>query len=149
MAPLRACNADQRLLCTAKSREANAPVSDLAAPDQADNSQKHDGANGRVDNRAEESGEWHDPQRRHQPYADECTDDANDDVPEQPKTEAPHDLTGQPSRDGADHNHNNNAVDSDHVRLPDTDDSGRPRTEKIRAPAVTCQRARPRVEHFL
>src|SRR5262249_17733834 len=83
-----------------------------------DNDQKYDRANRGVDDRADETGERHEPQLPEQPDADEGAHDADDDVPEESEAKTAHDLPGQPAGDRADDQHDDNAVYSNHHVLP-------------------------------
>src|SRR5947209_5035267 len=86
--------------------------------DEADDDQKYDGTNHRINDRADEAGERHESQLREQPDADESADNSDDDVPDQSETKTAHDLPGQPACDRADDNHDDNAVYSNHDILP-------------------------------
>src|SRR5205807_4832985 len=86
--------------------------------DEADDDQKYDRTDHRVNDRADEAGERHESQLREQPDADESADNSDDDVPDQSETKTAHDLPGQPACDRADDNHDDNAVYSNHDILP-------------------------------
>ena len=58
------------------------------------------------------------PSCRSSQTPDEGADDAEDDVPEQSRSKTAHDLPGQPAGDGADDEHDDDAIDVDHDILP-------------------------------
>src|SRR5262245_66488645 len=66
---------------------------------ETDDHQQDDGADHRVDDRADEACERHETQLPQQPDADEGADDAQDDVPEQSESKPAHELPGRPARD--------------------------------------------------
>src|ERR1043165_1665100 len=93
MAPLRVSNADRRLLCTAKSWDANRPAGSRPSgrpADQADDHQQNHRADHRIDDGA---------------------DDADHDVADQPETKALHEQAGEPARNRSDDQPSNQTFD--------------------------------------
>src|SRR5258708_4255811 len=86
--------------------------------DEPDNGQEYAGPDRCIDERADETGEWDEPQLREQPDADEGAHNADDDVPEESEAKTAHDLPSQPAGDRTDDQHDDNAVYSNHDVLP-------------------------------
>src|SRR4029077_15502119 len=73
-----------------------AAVPSAASTDQPDDDQQQDGADGGVDDRADNPGTEMDTDLRQEPVADEGTDDNDYHVTNEAKTGALDDLAGQP-----------------------------------------------------
>ena len=73
-----------------------------AAPDEPDDEQQQDRADRGVEDRRDNSDAKMDTEARQQPAPDKGTDNSDDDVTEDAKPGAAHDLAGQPARDQAD-----------------------------------------------
>src|SRR5258708_26560151 len=69
----------------------------LQTADDADDDEKYDGADGRVDDFRDDAAADHDAELGQQPRADEGADDADDDVADHAEPPAPDQRPGEPS----------------------------------------------------
>src|SRR5205807_6875592 len=79
------------------------PSPSAAATNEPDNQQQYQRTNGGVDDRRNNAGSEMDAELRKQPAPDEGAYDSNDEIADDPKPGALHDLAAQPSRNEADH----------------------------------------------
>jgi hypothetical protein len=82
-----------------------------SAANEPDNQQEQQGANRGVDDRRNDADAEMDAELRHQPPADEGSDDSDDKVTYDPKSGATYDLASQPSRNEADHQDDQQTLD--------------------------------------
>lgn len=75
---------------------APAPTPPASTLDEADDEEQHNRADGGIDDQTEDSGAKMDVQSRQQPVANEGADNPDDQITDEPKSCALHDLTGQP-----------------------------------------------------
>src|ERR1043165_1391402 len=114
MAPLRVSNADRRLLCTAKSWDANRPAGSRPSgrpADQADDHQQNHRADHRIDDGGDHADAEPDAETRQQVPGDDRADDADHDVADQPETKALHEQAGEPARNRSDDQPSNQTFD--------------------------------------
>ncbi len=81
---------------------ASAPASSKAASQKPNHKQKQDGANGSVDDRGDNASTEMDTDSCQQPVANECTDNAYDEIADESESGAPYDLSGQPASNKTD-----------------------------------------------
>jgi hypothetical protein len=74
------------------------PAPMTPAPNQPDDEQQHDGADGRVDDRSDNPCSKIHAELRQQPVTDESTDDPDNHVTEEPETRPFDEFPGQPPR---------------------------------------------------
>jgi hypothetical protein len=88
-----------------------------SAANEADDQQQDQRADGGVDDSRNEARAKMDAELRKQPTTDECADDPNDDIADDPEPGASHDLAGQPSCNEADHQYDKETF-ARHMHLP-------------------------------
>jgi hypothetical protein len=76
---------------------ASAPAAPKTAAQKPNYKQKQDGADGGVDDRRDNSGTEMDAYLRQQPVANECADNAYDEIADESESGTPYDLSGQPA----------------------------------------------------
>ena len=87
-----------------------------AATNEPDDQQQDQRADGGVDDRRDDAGAEMDAELRKQPAADEGADDSNEEIADDPEPGALHDLAGQPARNEADHQYDQETF-TRHVHL--------------------------------
>jgi hypothetical protein len=78
------------------------PSPPASATNEPDNQQQYQRADGGVNNRPNNARAKMDAELRKQPTTDERANDSNDEIADDPKSGALHDLAGQPSGNEAD-----------------------------------------------
>jgi hypothetical protein len=68
-----------------------------ATPNKPHHKQKYDGADGGVDDRRNNAGTEMDANSRQQPVANECADNTDDEIADEPISGSSYDLSGQPA----------------------------------------------------
>jgi len=91
-----------------------------SASNEPENQEQQHRADGSVDNRVDESNAKMDAELRQQPASDESSYDSDYEVPDNPVSGSLYDLTGQPSRNEANHECDEETL-TRHVLLPAPD----------------------------